>query len=381
MKKRGWLVLGLAAAVFLTLAFGAKAQAWTEFRSGDSATVKSNETVDSSFWAAAKNLDIAGTVNGDVFCAGQTVNISGIVKGDLICGAQTINLSGHIEGDVRLGAQTVNLTGMVDRNATIAAETLNADSKSRIGGDLSLAASSASLNGSIGRDLAAGGSSVYLNGSIGRDVKSGGDKLILGSNAKVSGSIDYTGKNKIEMANGAFVSGDIKHHQPQEKHHSALRLLFFSGATAGFVALMLLITALVVTALLPKVLNRVSQQGMERPGMSLLVGFGANIAVPIIIFMLVLTIVGIPLAIILLLMWLLINLSSGIFSAFWLGRRVWKTQHNAFLVTLTGSMILILLYFIPIISIFALVLACWLGEGMLLLELKNRLPKPDYRLK
>jgi hypothetical protein len=144
---------------------------------------------------------------------------------------------------------------------------------------------------------------------------------------------------------------------------------------------MLLITALVVTALVPRVLNRVSQQGMKRPGMSLLVGFGANIAVPIIIFLLLVTIVGIPVAILLLLAWLLINLSSGIFSAYWLGRRVWKTQHNAFLIMLTGSMILILLYFIPIISIFALVLATWLGEGMLLLELKNRLPRPDYRVK
>ena len=89
MNKRAWLTLSAVAAFLLIIFIGAKASAWTEFRSGEAATVPAGETVEGSLWVGAKSVDISGRVDGDVFCGAQTVNISGVIGGDVICGAQT----------------------------------------------------------------------------------------------------------------------------------------------------------------------------------------------------------------------------------------------------------------------------------------------------
>ncbi|MBI5906864.1 polymer-forming cytoskeletal protein [Candidatus Saccharibacteria bacterium] len=381
MKRGVWLPLFVFGAAFLLLVFGAKAQAWTEFRSGDSATVSSGETVDSSLWVGAKNVDIAGTVNGDVFCGAQTVNISGTVKGDVICGAQTINVSGNVEGSVRLGAQTVNLTGSVGRNATVGAQTITTDSKSRVGGDASFGASNTHLNGQVGRDLAVGGSMVDLNGVVGRDVKGGADKITLAGSAKVGGGVEYTSKNKIAIADGASVAGKVIQHAPKQKSGTFASLLIFHGVVALVAALFLLVTALIVTALLPQFVHKVSNQAMNRVWWVLLTGFVASIMVPILFVLLLMTVIGIPLAILMIFSWLLIAFSSGLFTAYYVGRKVWRTQTNPLLRVLAGGPILLILFLIPYLGFFVMLVAFWLGAGMVLLELKDRYHRPKYQLK
>jgi hypothetical protein len=381
MKLRAWVALS-AAAVFLLLIFvGSNASAWTEFRSGNRGTVASGETIDGTLWVGAKTVDIAGTVNGDVFCGAQTVNISGTVKGDVICGAQTINISGGVEGSVRLGAQTINLTGIIGRNATAGAQTITTDSKSRIGGDASFGTTDLHLNGTIGRDLAAGGDRVNIGGEVGRDIKSGANKITLSGSAKVGGGIEYTSKDKINIASGAEVAGKVTQNIPKDKDPTFPTVFIFQGVTAVIAALFLLISALIVTALLPQMAHSVSSQGIKRPWWVLLTGFVASFVVPILFILLLITIIGIPLAILLILSWLLIAVSSGLFTAYWLGRMVWRGQTNVLFRVLVGTAILLLLFMVPYLGFFAMLATFWIGAGMVLLELKDRIPRPKYTLK
>lgn len=380
MKTKAWVALG--AATFLFIIFlGARAQAWTEFRSGNSGTVASNETVDSTLFIGANNVDIAGIVNGDVFCGAQTVNISGTVKGDVICGAQTINISGSVEGNVRLGAQTVNLTGSIGRNATIGAQTINSDSKSRIGNDASFGAENINLNGNIGRDLAVGGSNVNLNGEVGRDIKSAVDKIALSGNAKVGGGIEYTSKNKISLTENAAVAGRITQHQPKKEGRAFPGFLFFTGVMALLAGLILMLSALIITALVPQLVHRVSSQAMRRPWWVLLTGFVASIIAPVLVVLLMITVIGIPLGILLLLSWFLVALTSGLFSAYYVGRRFWTSQRNPLWLVLLGSFTLLVLFMVPYLGFFVMLATFWMGAGMILWELKDRTPKPKYNLK
>lgn len=381
MTKKLWLLLAAVATVFLLFILGNSAGAWTSFRTGNSAYVGKSENIDSSLWVGAKNIDIAGTVNGDLFCAGQTVNISGSVKGDIICVGQTINISGNVDGNIRLAAQTVNMTGNVVRNASIAAQTINFDTRSQVAGDANLAGSDLNLSGNIGRDLAVAGAALDLNGQVGRDLKANIEQITLTKDAKVGGSLDYTSKNKISFAGSNQVGGTVTQHHPRvNKGHIASPLLFF-GVFSVAMIFMLIVSALVITALLPVFVHRVSEQGIMRPWKALLTGLVASLAMPFVIILLMVTVVGIPIAILLGLAWLLINLSSGLFSAFWLGRVVWRGQRNALWIVMAGSLILIILYLIPVVGIIALVLATWLGEGMLILDLYSRTPRPHYQFR
>jgi len=58
-----------------------------EFRSGNTSSVDSGETINSSLWITRRSIDIAGDVDGDVFCTGQHVTVSCTVQGDLLCAA------------------------------------------------------------------------------------------------------------------------------------------------------------------------------------------------------------------------------------------------------------------------------------------------------
>ncbi|HEX5394950.1 MAG TPA: polymer-forming cytoskeletal protein [Candidatus Saccharimonadales bacterium] len=380
MKKGSWLALSLVGAFLLLIFVGARAQAWTEFKSGNSANVPSGQTVDSSLWAGAKTIDIAGTVNGDVFCGAQTLNISGTVKGDVICGAQTINISGTIEGDVRLGAQTVNLDGTVNGNATIGAQTITTDSRSKISGDASLGGGDLHLNGTIGRDLAMSVANATLSGSVTRDIKGQAGHITLNNTAKVGGGIEYTSKNQISIAEGADVGGKVTQKLPENGQKAWVTLGWFGNGLALILALLLLLTAFVLTVIFPRLVHTVSGQAIRRPWWVLLTGFLASIFVPIIVVLLMITVIGIPLGILLLLSWILVAITSGWFTAYYVGRMVWHSQRNPLAIIVVGGVILLVLYLIPYIGFFMMLVSFWIGSGMVLLELKDRYHKPHYNL-
>jgi hypothetical protein len=378
--KKLWLPLSLLSVLLLISIVGARAHAFSQFRTGQNTTVAAGQTVDSTMFVDGRDINIAGTVNGDVFCGGQTINISGTIKGDVICGGQTINISGNVDGNVRVGAQTVNLSGTISKNATIAAQTLNTDSKSKITGDASFAGTDMNLNGQIGRDLNAGGNNVNIGGQIGRDVKSGANKISLAAGAKVGGSIEYTSKDQISLANGAMIGGKVTHNQPKQHNGPWIRLAFFGNWFALVMALLLLITALIVTALLPQLVHAVGMRGIARPWMALLTGFIAGIVAPIALILLSVTVIGIPLAILLFFAWLVIALSSGLFTAYWLGLLIWRTSPNAILTVLAGGVLLLILMLIPYLGFFVMLIAFWLGSGMVLLTLKDKYRRPHYKL-
>ncbi|MDB5161449.1 MAG: hypothetical protein JWO96_829 [Candidatus Saccharibacteria bacterium] len=377
MKGRAWLAAISGVILFLIfLGIGSRTMASTEFMSGNSVTVAGNETLDYGLWVGGRNVSIAGTINGDLFCGAQTVDISGTVKGDVICGAQTITISGTVEGSVRLGAQTVNLNGDIARSASVAAQTVNIDSKSRIGMDASFAASSLNINGTVGRDLAIAASNVNISGQVARDITGTADRITLARGAKVGGGIEYTSKNKIAIDNGATVGGAVSQHQPKEKAHPALSSLLFGLG----VAIVLLITALIVTTLLPQLVHLVAVQGIRRPWRALLTGLVASILIPILAVLLMVTIVGLPLGILLLISWLLIGLTSGLFTAYYIGLRIWPALRNPLLIVLAGGVILLILYLIPFVGFFVMLLAYWMGAGMVLLALTDHTPPPSYRI-
>lgn len=348
------------------------------FRSGDDVTVPAGEAIDSTLYAAGRSIDIAGTVNGDVFCGGMTVTISGDVSGDVICAAQNLTISGTVAGDIRVAGQNVTLTGTVGHNATIGAQSYTASSKSRVGGDVSLGGQTATLNGMVGRDIVVGGGEVTINGTIGRRIKGEIDTLTLGSAAIIREGGSYTSRRAASIATGAQV-GSLVHKQPKARaaHHGinwGWRVYFFIA---------LLAAALVLVLLWPGLFQRTSQIAMERPLMTVLIGFIASVTMPVILIVLCCTVVGIPLALFLMLAWMVAGLASGAFASYYLGRLLLgRTKFkNAILYMLLGAAVLLVLRNIPYVNIISIFAALWFGLGMMVLYVKNHYVAPRYSVR
>ncbi len=376
MRKAKILIIALL--LLLTLIFGVGVAAAQSFRSGDNITVAEGQVVNNTLWASGRNIDIAGTVNGDVFCAGQNVTISGTVEGDVICAAQTIRIAGTVNGDVRLAGQNVTISGDVSRNSSIAAQTFSLEGSGNVAGDASVAASDVNLNGVIGRDAALAAQTVVLSNSIGREVKATSEHLTLGSDARVGGDLSYTSTNQANIAKGATIVGTTTQYAPQERPSHRNRLFGFNVLTGLYTIISLLIVALALVLLLPQLFHVVTREAVEAPLKTLLVGVVAGFMFPILFVALLLTVVGLPLALLFLLMWLLILAFSGLFASYYLGRLLLRNQPNPIVIMLVGALIVLVVGLIPILGIFVGLASLWMGSGMALLSLKKQFTRPHY---
>ena len=376
-KLLGVLVLMLLP----VLAFGGVASAQT-FRSSDqTANVGKDEIVDSSLWTAGRSVNIAGQVNGDVFCAGESVTISGKVNGDVLCAAQTITLTGEVSGDIRLAGQTVVIGSNVKGSASVVGQTIVLESKGVIGGDASFGGESITLHGSVARDVILGAGEATVASAVGRNVTADVEKLTFTGDARVTGTVNYTSPEKASINGGAQITGETKYtervsHEEENKGFNVGAMLFWSA--------MLLVAALGLVLLFPRLFQRTTNQALKSrsgPLLALLVGLVVSIVVPVAIILLMVSVFGIPLALVALVVWALIIGTSGAFAAYYLGRLVWPNQTNAVLIMLAGALILIVATAVPFLSVLVVLLAVWLGTGLILLELKKFFVAPPYNPK
>lgn len=377
--SKGKIVGALLLFLLPLIAWVGVAQAQS-FRSGVNATVPQGERVDSSLWASGRNIDIAGEVNGDVFCAGMHVSVSGTVKGDVICAAQTINITGTVEGDVRLAAQTVTIGGDVRQNASLASQTFTLAGDGRVGQDLSAAANDVIINGAVGRDVAMAGATLSINSQIGRNVKAESPDVVLQENARVGGNLSYTSKQDAEIRDGAQVTGSTNRSEPEQKPESDTVLVSGVGVMLYVIA-SLMILSLALILLFPGAVREVTGYALAAPLRVFLYGLLAMFAVPAVLIILAVTILGIPLALLLLLVWLLILWLAGPTFSYYLGRLLLQSRsNNPFLAMVLGAFIVLVLFFIPILGWMLWLFAMIMGTGMLLTAFMRRAPRPDYRL-
>ena len=373
MKYIKIITLSLSLVILSVLAFVGVANAQS-FKTGNTINVASNETINSMLFAAGSNIDIAGTVNGDVYCAGQTITISGTVNGDVFCGGQTIIVSGKIDGSVRLGGQTVTLSGTISNSATIGAQDLVIDKNATISRDLLGGSQNVTINGTVGRDIVSGSQNLTINGKVGRNIKGGTQTLAVGSTGSVDGNVDYIGTNDPNIASGGKIAGTVNRTNPKQNQQTTyFAPIAFTIGWFIYVFFAMLVLALILVGLFPRVFQDASSSAMKKPGQTILIGIVAAIVIPVLIVGLLITAIGIPAAILALLTWFIIMIISGPFAGYLLGRVLLKTQKEPVWIMLSGASILIVTYFIPIVGFITILAAYLFGTGMVLTQAKKLL--------
>lgn len=349
------------------------------FRTGNNITFGQSEKINQTIYAAGRTIDINSEVFGDVICAGQNVNVAGTIHGDVICAGQNVTVHGTVDGDVRLAGQTVSVDAKITGNATIAGQNFNLLSTGSVGGDISVGSADATLNGKVGRDLAAASSSLTIANSVGRNLKVTVENLTLANGANITGTVDYTSNNELSKAAAAKVGGKITKHEPAKKGEPK-RGAVFGFALGWFVYwfLAMLLTAMAIALLFPRMLRAVTDKSLPFPWKAMLIGLLASLLMPVVFILLAITVVGIPLAFIFILSWFVLMILSGPVFGYYLGKVILRRPRNALLTMLVGATVLLVLYFIPIIGFIALLVAFWAGMGMLLMELFKRTPRPEY---
>ena len=266
-----------------------------EVRNGSAAVVAPGETLDDDLFATGQTVTVAGRVTGDVYATGQTVVVTGTVDGDLFAAAQQVVVDGTVSGNVRAAGPVITVNGHVGRSISGLAQQVNISSSGRVDGSLLAAAETISTFGPVGRGITAGGGTLQLGGPVGGKALVWAKNLSIGPNTRIAGDLVYHSESRAEIPNGA-VAGRVQYDpiQREQPQTPLLNGLFDFGGLIWLFGSAIIGALAIIFA--PRASARAVELGRQQPLLTFGVGLLALCVVPLVALLIGVTLVGIPLA-------------------------------------------------------------------------------------
>lgn len=340
-------------------------------KSDDKVTLRSGETINDDYFVAGDEVTIEGTVNGDLYVAASSIRVSGVINGDIIGIAETIDITGDIRDDVRVAGGNINLTGAtIGDSVSIAGDKLVIDSDTSILGGLVYGGSSLTLSGNIGRGVVGGSDSSRIDGLVSKTVQVSVTELTIDNNAVIQGDLKYSSDN--EAAINGQILGEVSRSAGSDLGLDDIFKSFATGYNVwAFISA--LVVALVMLLLFPSMFKSAHKNLVKNPWRVARKGVIALILAVPLTGLLAVTIVGIPLALVIIACWLIAIYLAKFYVAYSLGSTMLaklKPQKDKKTATYMALVIGIALYYvarmIPVIGWPVRFIVAAVGMGMMI---------------
>lgn len=315
MNRDRRLFSGLIAALLVALIMVQGAFAF-EVKGGEKYILLENEIINDDLLVAAGEVTINGDVKGDVIAAGGNIKINGDVEGDIIAAGGTIEISGDTKKSIYAASGNMDISGIISRNLLLASGTLVMTNKSAVGKDAMIASSSSEIYGDVAGNLMASGSDVVIGGDVDGyvDITSENGPRIL-SSARIGGDVNYTSVNDIVIENNVSVPGIVTKKVPKDERNG---FEIFTDKLMEFLSLLLV--GILVVRLLPETTRNVCNNMKKSLVISGAYGIAGLVAVPILALILMITGVGLPIALIGLAIYITAIYLAKIFASVFIGK-------------------------------------------------------------
>jgi cytoskeletal protein CcmA (bactofilin family) len=313
-----------------------------------------------------RSARIEGTLDGDLVFFGQSVIVTGRVTGDVIAFCQRVRIEGQVGGSVRSGSETLEILGRVERNVTSGGDTIELDKGAHVGGSFIAGGGQVIIDGSTGRGVLVGADSNTINGVVGGNMKVAAENLTVGSSAEIRGGAQYYGVNEPEVSPDATLATPLELKLHEEVPEYASVGTYVKGALKWAAAFVFGLVAMLV---LPAPYRRVVQTTSQY-GSSIAIGAAAFVVVPVVAALVCATLVGLPIGLAALFLYVVALYAAQVFVGSWIGSEVLGMPANKS--QALGQMALGLLFIhivghIPYVgTLTSLVILFW-GLGALLL--------------
>ena len=274
-------ILIVPLALFITLAWSTPGNCdrgffSSSFRTGANVNVAKDETVKESLTVAGANIKVDGTIENKLNAFGANVKIPGNVKGELFAAGANVTLSGIFQEKVTLSA-----------------------------------------------------ANVVLSGTFEKDVETASAKVTLSPSAVIKGNLKYAAAT-LDRKEGAKVFGEIsgnmwedqkeklKKWRERGKKRARLASFIFWLLSSGA----LIIVGLVIYYVFPDFTEQVVRLISESPWSNIGLGVAFLIVVPFAILIALITVLGIPVALIAVFFYLVSLYISRIYISVWIGRKI-----------------------------------------------------------
>lgn len=287
-------------------------------------------------------------VEGDLYWAGQNLNLDDAsIDRDIIAAGDSLSIRDcTVGGAVRLAARTIDIAQTtVAGSVTVAGQhvVLNTDSTASC---FYAAGETVALRGSV-KSAALAGDTVTIDGTVDGDVEVWADKLILGKNARISGTVNAHVSEDPERASGAEV-GALKIDRTENEDTSTVNDVI-GGIVAG--ALSTCFVALLLELVFPRATASAAGMLHQRPTPLWVSGLLGTVAIVPAVLLLIISIAGLSLAGALMCGVIGIALVSAAFAGCAIARMVGHSQ-NRYVMAAVGGIIAGVLTAIPLVGNF-----------------------------
>jgi cytoskeletal protein CcmA (bactofilin family) len=376
---------------FSTVAFTLLTSSSIAFAAGNNETSVTN--VGNDRYVGGGTVSVNQPVTGDLTVAGGTVTVNAPVKGSVLAAGGTVLLENTVDGNVRTAGGTVEISKSIKGNLVVAGGTIRIQTGAIIGGSVLIMAGTVTMDGTVYGTITTKGGDLTLNGLVRGDAdlhsktvtlhnKILGNAVIAaqsittGPSASISKNLRYwdvSGQrdfSKVVKGTATFDSA-LAIHERSKRDAAG----FAAAMLAAFTVYSLLSAALIIGLLLfaTKTFFRDSAKYLRtHPGLSLLNGFLYFILTPIAVVILLITVIGIPVALALGCLYFVSLFFAKILTAMVLARwtelnykKKW-TNVVIFFVSLGFFIVLKFIGMVPVLGWIISALAVCMGYGALL---------------
>jgi cytoskeletal protein CcmA (bactofilin family) len=341
-------------------------------------TVPSTETITQDFYVkSGEVVEVSGTVNGDVIIVGGQITIDGTVNGDLLAAGGTVNVSGEITQDARIAGGQLTITGDIGRNLTVAGGNIEILESAKLGGGVITVGGSVLLGAPVTGDVKVAAGDLIVASDITGDIEATVGTLHLTSRAAIAGNFTYTSEQDPLIDEGATISGQIlRKTLPTVSYNFSSIKNFDKQVQRGGIYLKFasFLSALVMGFLMlrffPSCSKNTSEKIGEEPWKSLGLGFLTLILAPFAFLLVLITIVGIPIAVVAIFAYFMFIYLSKIIFSYWIGLKLnemFKTSFRQYFIYTFGLAIYYLLRLIPIVGGVTALVVPLFGVGAIVL--------------
>ena len=318
----------------------------------------SDNWIQSDLYVFEDSPTIDKIVNGNAYIFGNEVTITGEIGGDVFVFANKLNIDGaYIYSNLFAFANEINVNGIV-YDIYAAANSFTLDSDAFVYRDLRVSANTINLKGMVNKD-------AYLSASTYNfDTDS--------ENTLIKGNLSYDASSELSIADN-LVGGTVTYKEQTITSKSATEVILDYVADLAKTIAYVLVIALICIYCAPKFTSRVTSMSTKKSLVSFLIGLGAAIVGAIAFVILLLSVIGVKLAVVEMLLYIAICMSGLSFASLYFGSlcaKKFKQDGNLKLLGLTiaSSAILWIISQIPVIGELFSTLVAIFGIGTFLVN-------------
>lgn len=328
------------------------------------------ESLRDEMWVSAQTVTIDGDASNDLFAVASTIELNGTFYGDTWGCGDHISTAGIFRNDLRLASRTANVSGTLYGSLIAAGTTVKIERTANLYGDALCLGENVIVEGSIAGDLRIMAQRVTLGGKISGDISITAQDIVVLPGTIISGNLTYTAPKELVLSRSVILAGELKRTFAAVPPRPIFKPNLLGHFLFGIAAL---VTGLVFMGLFPRYAGGTFNALRTSRGFCLLAGFAGLVMLPMTAFLLLFTVIGLPLSILLFLFYLILLYLSKIVVALWIGaallRRKELTKKTVTAPLMLGLLILYALTSIVAISLMINILIVIFGLGALLLAL------------